>query len=116
MARFNPERAARIEQRMREYGVWPIFASVIAPPPFPTKLVILAAGVLRIGKIRFAAAVFVGRLLRYLLVGYLAALFGDGAASMLKAHYPAISLIMIGSIFMIFLIRKLKDRNKPATV
>jgi membrane protein YqaA with SNARE-associated domain len=116
LARFNPERAARMEQRMREYGVWPIFASVIAPPPFPTKLVILAAGVLRIGKIRFAAAVFTGRILRYLLVAYLAAMFGERAALVLKAHYPTISLILIGSIFMIFLIRKLKYRNKTATI
>jgi membrane protein YqaA with SNARE-associated domain len=116
LARFNPERAARIEQRMRQYGVWPIFASVMAPPPFPTKLVILAAGVLRIGKIRFIASVFAGRFVRYLLVSYLAALFGDRAALVLKAHYPTISLILIGGIFMVFLIRKLKDRNKPATV
>ena len=116
LARFNPERAARIEQRMRTYGVWPIFASVIAPPPFPTKLVVLAAGVLRIGKIRFAAAVFAGRFLRYLLVGYLAGRFGDRAALILKGHYPAISLLLIGGIFMVFLIRKLKYKNKPATV
>lgn len=105
LSRFNPERTAKIERRMQEYGIWAILAAVIAPPPFPTKLVILASGVLRIGKIRFLTGVLAGRLIRYSLLGYLAARFGDHAAQVLKTHYPVFSLILIAVIVLILFIR-----------
>lgn len=116
LARFNPEKAARIERKMQEHGIWAVIAAVLAPPPFPTKIVVLAAGVLQIGKGRFAAGVFAGRLVRYMLVAYLGAQFGDGAAQVLKDHYPAVSLFLIGGILLIVLIRSLKNRSKPADV
>jgi membrane protein YqaA with SNARE-associated domain len=116
LARFNPEKTAWVERKMQEHGIWAIIVAVVAPPPFPTKLVILAAGVLRTGKMRFAAGVVTGRLLRYSLVGYLGAAFGDEAAQVLKAHYPAISLALIGVILLIILIRSLRSRIKPANI
>jgi membrane protein YqaA with SNARE-associated domain len=116
LSRFNPERTARIERKMKEHGIWALIAAVLAPPPFPTKIVILAAGVLRTSRIRFAASVFIGRVIRYSLVGYLGAQFGDEAAQVLKAHYPAISLALIGGIILIILIRSVMHRSKPASV
>lgn len=116
LSRFNPEKTAWVEKKMREHGIWAIIASVIAPPPFPTKLVVLAAGVLRTGRVSFTIGVFVGRLLRYSLVGFLAAHFGDNAAQVLKAHYPAISLALIGGILLIILLRSLSHRKRPARV
>ncbi len=110
LSRFNPERTARVERSMRKYGPWAILVSVLAPPPFPTKLVILAAGVLRTDRFRLGAGVFSGRLIRYSLVGYLAARYGDSAAQILKNEYPMISFILIGLILLVFLIRSLKRR------
>ncbi|MBN1568089.1 MAG: VTT domain-containing protein [Acidobacteria bacterium] len=114
LSRVKPEKMAWVEQKMQEYGTWAIIAAVLAPPPFPTKPVILAAGVLRTGKFRFAAGVFAGRLVRYSFLGYLGAKFGNDSARILKAHYPAISLILIGAILLVFLIRILRNRNKRA--
>jgi membrane protein YqaA with SNARE-associated domain len=116
LARFNPERVARIEQRMRTHGFWVTVAAVMAPPPFPTKLVVLAAGVLRIGKGQFAASVFMGRFVRYILIALLAARFGNQTAQIIKAHYPAIFLVLVGAILLFFLIGKLKKRHKLAAV
>ncbi len=110
LSRFNPEKIAWVEQKMQKYGLWAIIASVLAPPPFPTKLVILASGVLRIGQMRLAGGVFIGRLIRYALMGYLAAHFGDQAAEVLKRQYPTISLILIGCILLAILVRTLKRR------
>ncbi len=110
LARFNPDRIARVEKKMQKHGLLAIIAAVLAPPPFPTKLVILAAGVLRTGKVRFSTGVFAGRLIRYSLVGFLAAHFGDRAAQILKNEYPAISLILIGAILIVVLIRNLRRR------
>ncbi len=116
LARFNQEKVARIEQSMKENGIWAITASVLAPPPFPTKLVILAAGVLRTGKIRFVAGVLAGRLVRYSLIGYLAARFGDHAAQIIKAHYPELSLVLIAGIVLIILIRSLRRKGGQQAV
>jgi membrane protein YqaA with SNARE-associated domain len=110
LARFKPEKIAWIEKKMQEYGALAIVAAVIAPPPFPTKPVILAAGMLRIGKLRFMLSVLTGRLIRYSLVAYLGAKFGDRAAQVLKAHYPVIALVLIGAILLVVLVKKLAGR------
>jgi membrane protein YqaA with SNARE-associated domain len=116
LSRFSSQKRDWVENRMREYGIWIIIASVIAPPPFPTKLVILAAGVLRTSKMQLAAGVFIGRLLRYSLLAYLGAKFGNEAARLIKAHYPALSIALLGGFLLIVLIRNLLGRHKPANV
>ena len=110
LSHFNPERIARVEAKMRNHGLWAIVVSVLAPPPFPTKLVVLAAGVLRTDRLRFSAGVFTGRLIRYSVIGYLAARFGNRAAQILKDQYPAISLILVACILIALLIHILKNR------
>lgn len=116
LSRFNPEKTARVEQKMRDNAVWAVIASVLAPPPFPTKIIILAAGVSHMGKIRFCASVFAGRIIRFSLIAFLAARYGDQAAQILKAHYPSVSLVLAGLIAMIFLIRHLRNRRKQAGI
>jgi membrane protein YqaA with SNARE-associated domain len=116
LARFSPQKREWVENRMKEYGIWIIIASVIAPPPFPTKLVVLAAGVLRTSKIQLVAGAFTGRLLRYGLLAYLGAQFGDEAARLIKAHYPALTITLFGGLLLVVLIRSLLCRRKPANV
>jgi membrane protein YqaA with SNARE-associated domain len=113
LSRFSPERVAWIERKMQEYGVWAVFAAVMAPPPFPTKPVILAAGVLRAHTLRFAASVFAGRIVRYSLLGYLGARFGDESAKIIKAHYPEIFLALLCVILLVVLVRYLHSRKTP---
>ena len=111
LSRFNPGRVAWIERKMQEYGAWAVFAAVMAPPPFPTKPVILAAGVLRAGRLRFAASVFAGRMVRYSLLGYLGARFGDQSAKIVKSHYPEIFIALLCGILLIVLIHCLRNRK-----
>jgi membrane protein YqaA with SNARE-associated domain len=111
LSRFGAERVTRIERRMQEYGIWAIITSVLAPPPFPTKLVILASGVLRIGKIRFAVGTFIGRLIRYSLMGFLAVRFGNQAAQVLKQHSPTFLAILIVGILLLVMIQNLRKRS-----
>jgi membrane protein YqaA with SNARE-associated domain len=111
LSRFNPERVAWIKRKMQEYGAWAVFAAVMAPPPFPTKPVILAAGVLQARKLRFAASVFAGRLVRYSLLGYLGAKFGDQSAKIIKSHYPEIGIVLVCGILLIVLIRLIRNKR-----
>lgn len=116
LARFSPRKKEWVESRMKEYGIWIIIASVIAPPPFPTKLVILAAGVLRTSRLQLLAGVFIGRFLRYTLLAYLGAEFGNEAEQLIKAHYPGISLVLVGGLLLLVLIRSLLNRRKTANI
>jgi membrane protein YqaA with SNARE-associated domain len=111
LSRFNPERVAWIERKMQEYGAWAVFAAVMTPPPFPTKPVILAAGVLRARKLRFAASVFAGRLVRYSLLGFLGAKFGDQSAKIIKSHYPEVFIALVCGILLVVLIRFIRNKR-----
>jgi membrane protein YqaA with SNARE-associated domain len=112
LSRFNPEKVAWIERKMQDYGVWAVFAAVMAPPPFPTKPVILAAGVLQASKLRFAASVFAGRMVRYSLLGYLGAKFGDQSAKIIKAHYPEIFVALLCGILLLVLVRYFRNKRR----
>ncbi len=111
LSRFSPRKREWVERKMRDYGIWIIIAAVIAPPPFPTKLLILAAGVLRTSKIQLITGVFIGRLLRYSALGYLGAAFGSEAAVIIREHYPVLSLALVAALLLIVLIRILRNRR-----
>ena len=114
LARFNPDRVAKIEQTMRTYGAWAVFGAVLAPPPFPTKLVILAAGGLKTGKIRFAVSVLCGRLIRYSIVALLAAKFGPRAAEIIKEHSLAAACVLLAVLLLAFGIHKWRDKRQQS--
>jgi membrane protein YqaA with SNARE-associated domain len=116
LSRFNPEKAARVKQKMHENAAWAVLVAVIAPPPFPTKILILAAGALRMGKIRFSATVLAGRILRYSLIGFLAARYGDQAAQILKSHSAAFFLVLGVTLVLILLIRNFGNRRKHSEI
>jgi hypothetical protein len=52
--------------------------------------------------------------LRYAVVAYLGARFGDQAAKILKANYGLISLILIGAVLFVYLLRFLRNKRKAA--
>jgi membrane protein YqaA with SNARE-associated domain len=115
LSRFSPRKREWVEKKMQECGIWIIIASVVAPPPFPTKLVVLGAGVLRTSKMQLVVGAFIGRMLRYTAVAYLGAKFGNDAARLIKEHYLAFSLVLIGGLLLVVLIRSLRKRNRNKT-
>jgi undecaprenyl-diphosphatase len=94
LSRFSPERRAWVKRKLDRNAFRAVLAAVAAPPPFPTKLVILAAGAFHVSKLRFANGVLAGRLLRYSVVAFLGARFGDQAADVIKQHYATAALIL----------------------
>jgi membrane protein YqaA with SNARE-associated domain len=111
MARFGPERQAWVRRKMEQYGVGAVILAVLAPPPFPTKPVILAAGVLQTSRFPFALAVLGGRVARYSFAGYLGARFGDQAAAVLKQYYPAIGLGFAAAVLLLLAVRRIPRKK-----
>jgi membrane protein YqaA with SNARE-associated domain len=111
LARFSPRKREWAERKMHEYGIWIIILSVIAPPPFPTKLVILGAGVLRTGRMQLISGAFIGRILRYSLLAYLGAEFGDDAVRLIRENYPIVSIVLVVVFLLAILIRRIKKKR-----
>jgi membrane protein YqaA with SNARE-associated domain len=98
LARFGPERQTWVQEQIGRYGAWATVVAVVAPPPYPMKPFVLAAGVFRMPLKSFVGAVLLGRVLRYGGVGYLAIRYGEGAGDLLRAHAPAAVCLLVGVI------------------
>lgn len=101
LARFGAARQERIRSQIGRYGLWAMAAAVLAPPPYPLKLSVLAAGVFRMPLKAFVGGVVIGRVVRYGAVSYLAVRYGEGAGALLRAHYPAATAVFVGTVALL---------------
>jgi len=114
LSRFSPSKQKRVKDLIDRYDVFSVLVACLLPPPFPLKLFVLTAGMLRISVLRFVLAIFAGRAFRYLLEGYLAARYGKQATSILGKYYPWIGLGLALLIVAFVLGRTLlKRRPEP---
>lgn len=114
MSRFTEEKQRWVKAKVRDNDVLAIIVAMLGPPPFPTKLFILVAGVVQMDWRRFAAAVLVGRLARYLGLAYLAVRVGDRAADTLKEHYPTVGIALVTLVVLYVLFRHLMSKRQTA--
>ena len=77
------DRVIAIYQR---YGLLAVLVPAMLPPPMPFKAFVLMAGASAVVPWRFAAAVVIGRGIRYFGQGYLAVLYGDRAVEIIATH------------------------------
>jgi membrane protein DedA with SNARE-associated domain len=109
---FSEEKRERVKDKLRRHDWLAVFVSVIGPPPFPTKIVILAAGAIRMSWKRFILAVFFGRMLRFLAEGYLGARYGDQAAAVVREHHLTILVVLVVAVALALGIRRLMPKGE----
>ena len=107
LSRLAQQKREWVKKQVENNAFLAVFLGVTVPPPFPTKPVILAAGIFRTPWLSFCSAVFIGRSLRYGVMAYLGLRFGDQAAQIIKSRYPTILLTLAGLALMILLARRL---------
>ncbi len=112
--RLSVEKRDRVTRMIERNATWAVFMSVVAPPPFPTKAVVLAAGAFHASLVPFVVAVLIGRLLRYSAMAWLGARFGDQAAQVIKEHYLSILGVLVAAALAILLARRLRKRRPEA--
>jgi len=66
------------------------------------------------GGVCFTAAVFAGRLVRFLGEGYLAVKLGDRAAETLTEHYPSIAGALAAAVLVYLLLRRFVHSRRPS--
>ena len=114
LARVSPKTRERVRGTVRRNEVLAVSAAMLGPPPFPTKVFVLMAGVVGMDAKRFVAAVFAGRLVRYGAEGGLAARFGDRAGQLLEDHAATIGLVLVATVLAVLLARRLAVRRDAA--
>ncbi len=116
LARFSPEKQKRVKDWIDKYDVLSVLVACLLPPPFPLKLFVVTTGVLRLSVVRFALAIAAGRAFRYLLLGYLAARYGEQAKVILAKYYPWVGLALAILIVGFFLARSFLRRPRPVEI
>ena len=111
MERFEVERQASVRDKIDRYGLWAVVFSVVAPPPYPMKLFILSAGVFGMPLSKFVLAVVVGRTLRYSMVGYLAACYGERATELFRTNFATLAAVLAALAVIAVLVQTVRDRN-----
>lgn len=114
MSRFPADKQEWVKEKVRRNDTLAVLVAMLGPPPFPTKLFILVAGVVRMDWRPFVAAVFAGRLVRFLGEAYLAVKLGDRAADTLKHHYPSIAVSLAAAVLLYLLVRRFTSRRATA--
>jgi membrane protein YqaA with SNARE-associated domain len=114
LAKVSKEKRERVMKMIERNSTWAAFVSVTMPPPFPTKPVILAAGVFRAPIPSFAGAILVGRLIRFSALAWLGARFGNQAAQVIKSHYVAILAALALAVALYFLIKRFRRDSGSA--
>jgi membrane protein YqaA with SNARE-associated domain len=111
LKRFSEAKQKRVKDLIDRYDVLSVLVASLLPPPFPFKLFVVSAGVFRLNPVRLAIAVAGGRVVRYLLLGYLAARYGEHAKEILSRYYPVIGLGLALLIIIVFVARNLMKRG-----
>jgi membrane protein YqaA with SNARE-associated domain len=91
----------RLERRLALYqrhGLLAVVVPSLLPPPMPFKVFVLLAGAAGVSRWKFAAAIIVGRGIRYFGQGYLAVLYGERAFAMVEQNGATVGLVLAGVI------------------
>jgi membrane protein DedA with SNARE-associated domain len=90
-----------VEATYDRWGLWAVLVPSILPPPTPFKVFVLSAGVFKVPYLKFLAAVFIGRSLRYFLWGILAVLYGEWAKQFLQGSLETVGAVILALLVML---------------
>ena len=84
--RFSGKRVDRGLALYQRHGLLAVIIPALLPPPVPLKLFVLLAGAAKVAPWKFGAAIAIGRGIRYFGQGYLAVLYGERAAVLVREN------------------------------
>jgi membrane protein YqaA with SNARE-associated domain len=116
--KIGSQRFARMHALSEKYGDLALIIPALMPPGFPFKACVLMAGVTEMGTLHFLLSIFVGRLLRFLIVGGLILAYGPEILSFLmsalKHHRSATFAVVAVVVAVIVLIVRLSSSRTQA--
>jgi membrane protein YqaA with SNARE-associated domain len=89
---INRERFEKMRQRFENQEFLALMIPSMLPPPMPWKVFVFAAGVFEMRVVSFLTAVFMGRMIRWMLLSILVIKFGPDAVDVIAHHAPLAAL------------------------
>lgn len=102
LKRINRERYELLRTRFEKQEFLAMTIPSMLPPPTPWKLFVFAAGVFEMRVAPFMLAVFVGRLIRWLILSLLVLKLGPGAVDVVAHHAITALLVVFGLGLVVF--------------
>jgi len=102
--RFPRRRVARVTQLFERWGFSAIAVPALLPPPAPFTLFLIAAGAMQYPLRKFLAALAAGRVVRYVILGYLSARYGRKIIGFIAKHGHPVALTVIVVAIAAFLV------------
>lgn len=94
LKRINRAKFERLRDRFQRQEFLAVMIPSMMPPPAPWKMFIFASGVFEMRIPNFLAAVFVGRMLRWLVLSLLVLKLGPSAVDLVARHAVPVVLIV----------------------
>lgn len=105
--RVTPERFEKLHAAFEKHPFWSLMFPAMLPPPTPFKLFALGAAVAEMSVGHFLLAIFLGRTVRFLVLGILVVEFGPGVVHTLRiffSHHFHWLLIAVAIAFLGWLV------------
>lgn len=112
--RFSGPRVDRGLALYQRHGLLAVVVPALLPPPVPFKLFVLLAGAAKVAPWKFGIAVAVGRGIRYFGQGYLAVLYGEQAAALVREHGTLVGIVLALGALVIGVVYYRLRRERPA--
>ncbi len=120
LKRINRARYERMRDRFANQEFLAILVPAMMPPPMPIKLFEFGAGVFEMKPLRFATAVFTGKMVQFLVCALLTVYYGPtiahAARQAFRDHMGSVLAIVgvVALVLLVYVLRKLFDRQ-PGT-
>jgi membrane protein YqaA with SNARE-associated domain len=113
--RFSAKTLKRVYAIFERWGFAAIAIPAVLPPPMPFVPFLLAAGAMQYSLKKFLVAMTLGRIVRYMILAYLAGRYGRKMVPLLLQHVHPVLVAVVGLIVAViaayFVIRASKKKQ-----
>ena len=102
---FSPEKFVRVQALYEEWGAWVVFSAGFSPIPY--KVFTITSGVMEMPVGLFVIASVIGRGLRFFLVGWLVARFGEPLKEWIERYFNVLAAAAVALLILGFLVMRL---------
>jgi membrane protein YqaA with SNARE-associated domain len=106
----------RVYGMFERWGFAAIAIPALLPPPMPLVPFVLAAGAMQYSVNKFLLAMTLGRIVRYLILAYLAARYGRRILPLLLQHgHPAVAAVVglaVTAVLVYFMFRGIRSKKR----
>ncbi len=109
--RISKQRLERMRDRFEKQEFFALMIPSMLPPPTPFKLFVLSAGVFEMHVTAFLGAIFLGRVLRFSILGALVLYFGPQVVHivgrLVREHLPTSIAVLVGTVVVVYILYRL---------